>query len=312
MTIDEIKISVPADQKGQRLDAYLARQVQSEHISRSKIQTLLQQGNILVNGESKKAKYSISPGDEIIITIPPPVQTEIIPEEVSFQIIHEDDDLVVLSKPPRLVVHPACGHQEGTLVHGLLFRCRIDSGIGGELRPGIVHRLDKDTSGIMVVAKNDFTQQELVGQFKFRAVKKEYLAILDGIPGEQTGRVDLPIGRHPVHRKKMAVNTRNGRSAVTNWKVLESFKSGFCLVALGLETGRTHQIRVHMAACGHPVAGDPVYGKKNSATSKYGIQRQCLHAYILELQHPRSRELCHYEAPLYSDMLRVLELLRED
>ncbi|MHB1014690.1 MAG: RluA family pseudouridine synthase, partial [Desulfurivibrionaceae bacterium] len=193
---------------------------------------------------------------------------------------------------------------------GLLYHCGGLSGMNGELRPGIVHRLDKDTSGVMVVAKTDFAHQALADQFKRREVKKFYQALVDGRPIGQSGRVDLPIGRHPVHRKKMAIR-EDGREAVTNWRVLERFAQGLTLLELGLETGRTHQIRVHMAALSHPVAGDSVYGRKNSHYPKMGIIRQCLHAHTLSFSHPRTGENLQFTAPLWPDMLYTLELLRQ-
>jgi 23S rRNA pseudouridine1911/1915/1917 synthase len=295
---------------GQRLDQYLARQLEPEGLTRSRIQQLIRTGMVLVNGSSLKAKYLLQIGDKLTVTIPPQIPSELVPEPVDFVTLYEDEDLIVLVKPPGVVVHPAAGHSSATLVHGLLHHCGGLSGINGELRPGIVHRLDKDTSGVMVVAKSDFAHKALASQFKEREVKKVYQALVEGSPTAQSGRVDLPIGRHPVHRKKMAIR-EDGREAVTNWRVLERFSLGLTLLELGLETGRTHQIRVHMAALSSPVAGDPVYGRKNSLYPEMAITRQCLHAHTLAFSHPRSGEKLQFVAPLWGDMLYTLELLRQ-
>lgn len=281
-------------------------------MTRSRIQQLIRAETVLVNGIVRKAKYLLQAGDNLSLAIPPETSSvsELIGEPVAFVTLHEDDDLIVVAKPPGVVVHPGSGHSTATLVHGVLHHCGELSAINGDLRPGIVHRLDKDTSGVMVVAKTDFAHQALADQFKRREVKKIYQALVDGKPIGQAGRVELPIGRHPVHRKKMAVR-EDGREAVTNWRVLERFVQGFALLELGLETGRTHQIRVHMAALSHPVAGDPVYGRKNSRYPELGITRQCLHAHTLSFSHPRTGENLRFTAPLWPDMLYTLELLRQ-
>lgn len=300
------------EKSGQRLDLYLASQLEAEGLTRSRIQQLIRAEMVLVNGIARKAKYLLQVGDTLAVTIPleVPFASGLIAEPVAFVTLHEDDDLIVLAKPPGVVVHPAAGHSTATLVHGVLHHCGELSGINGELRPGIVHRLDKDTSGVMVVAKTDFAHQALADQFKQRKVKKIYQALVDGKPIGQAGRVELPIGRHPVHRKKMAVR-EDGREAVTNWRVLERFSQGLTLLELGLETGRTHQIRVHMAALSHPVAGDSVYGRKNSRYPELGITRQCLHAHTLAFSHPRTGENLQFTAPLWPDMLYTLALLRQ-
>jgi 23S rRNA pseudouridine1911/1915/1917 synthase len=295
---------------GQRLDLYLASQLESEGLTRSRIQQLIRDEKVLVNGIARKSKYLLQAGDTLEVTIPPKPSSYLVGEPVDFVVLYEDEDLIVLVKPPGIVVHPASGHRTATLVHGLLHHCGGLSGINGELRPGIVHRLDKDTSGVMVVAKNDFAHQALADQFKRRAVKKIYQALVHGRPTYQSGRVDLPIGRHPVHRKKMAIRD-DGREAVTNWKVLERFAQGMTLLELDLETGRTHQIRVHMATLSFPVAGDSVYGRKNSHCAAMGITRQCLHAHTLAFSHPRTGENLRFTAPLWPDMLYTLELLRQ-
>ena len=296
---------------GQRLDLYLADRLKDESLTRSRLQQLIRDGLVLVNGMRQKAGYLVQAGDTCVVVLPPPTPLALIAAPVAFVCLYEDEDLLVLAKPPGVVVHPACGHEGGTLVHGLLHHCQSLSGINGELRPGIVHRLDKDTSGVMVVAKSDVAHHGLVEQFKGREVKKIYQAIVQGIPAAKTGRIDLPIGRHPVRRKKMAVR-EDGREAVTNWRVLEEFFQGFALLEIRLETGRTHQIRVHMAALGHPVAGDAVYGRKSSLLPQMAISRQCLHAHTLAFSHPRTGEFLEFTAPLWPDMRQTLLLLRQD
>jgi len=252
-----LKFKIPAERAGQRLDLFLADKVSA--LSRSRISSLIRTGNIVVNGKSSKAGYRLKTDEQIEVRVPPPQPMDIVPEHVDFAIIHEDDDLVVIAKPPDIVVHPACGHQKGTLVHGLLDRCDNLSGINGTERPGIVHRLDKDTSGVMVVAKNDRTHHALVELFKTRQVKKVYRAIVDGCPTANQGCISRPIGRHRGNRKKMAVLEHGGREAVTCWKVLEKFPQAMTYLEVKPETGRTHQIRVHMSYLGHAVVGDTLF-----------------------------------------------------
>ena len=297
---------------GQRLDRCLSLWLKAETLTRTRLQTLIREGSVLVDDSTKKAGYLVRQGDRVTVSVPPPQQTELTGQEVPFILLYEDDAIVVLSKPPGVVVHPACGHAEGTLVHGLLFHCPNLSGISGELRPGIVHRLDKDTSGCMVVAKSDQAHQRLVAQFKGKEITKIYHAIVLGCPTQSRGTVDLSIGRHPVHRKKMAVREAEGRPAVTHWQVMERFVAGFSLVQVRLETGRTHQIRVHMAALGHPVAGDQVYGGKGKDVSRFGIARQCLHASRLAFRHPVTGAAMEFSAPLWPDMEALLARLREN
>lgn len=299
---------VTPDLSGKRLDLLVDDLDTCGELTRSRIQHLIRAGNILVDDAIRKTGYRVRAGETILIRLPPPQPTSLIPQELDFTVLHEDQDVIVLSKPPGLVVHPSHGHFQGTLVHGLLHHCRNLSGIGGELRPGIVHRLDKDTSGIMIAAKNDLAHQSLIKQFKGRTVEKIYLALLAGMPGSRSGRMAAAIGRHPVHRKKMAVLQQGGRESVTNWEVLEYFPR-FSFVRLKLETGRTHQIRVHMAAMGCPIAGDPVYGKKNRIAD-LPIARQCLHSSSLTFDHPRSGQRLSFTAPLWPDMENILRLLR--
>ena len=294
---------------GQRLDMFLAGQPQLVEFTRSGIQGLIRDGQVLVNDLVRKTGYRLHADERITVNIPPLAPSPLLPEKVPFEVLYEDDDLVVLSKPPGIVVHPACGHQHGTLVHGLLYHCDNLSGISGEERPGIVHRLDKDTSGAMVVAKNDLAHHALIEQFKARTIKKKYRAVLAGHLSPLTGRIDSPIGRHPIHRKKMAVRPQNGREAVTTWQVQKEFPEPYTLVELGLETGRTHQIRVHMASLGCPVAGDSMYGKMTALDKDLGITRQCLHSYELSFLHPRSGQPIICIAPLWPDITSVIDKL---
>ncbi len=306
------QLTVDNSHQRQRLDTYLADVLCDSDLSRSRIKNLIESAAVLVNGVQVKTSYRLRELDRIMITVPEPAPSELRPEAIEFPILHEDEDLLVISKPPGLVVHPGCGHQNGTLVHGLLFHCDDLAGVGGEERPGIVHRLDKDTSGILVVAKNDRAHQDLLGQFKERQVTKIYRALVNGRPVGEKGRIDRPIGRHPVQRRKMAINERQGRTATTNWRVLESFAEGYTYLELELETGRTHQIRVHLAALGHPVTGDEIYGRQNrQLLSELGVKRHCLHSYRLGFRHPRSGENLLFTAPLWPDFQAVLESLRQ-
>jgi len=297
---------------GQRLDQFLALNgpILVGDFSRGMFQDLVARKLVLVDGQPRKNNYRVR-GQEIVqIYVPPPSLSELVPEPIDFPILYEDEHIIVLCKPPGLVVHPACGNLTGTLVHGLLHHCADLSGINGQVRPGIVHRLDKDTSGVMVVAKNDCAHHCLADQFKHKTAKKVYHAILDGVPSMECGQVSTPIGRHPVNRKKMAVLVDRGREAMTKWKLLAGFGRLYSLVEIMIETGRTHQIRVHMASIGLPVAGDPVYGKKNDRNKDYGIRRQCLHASSLSFLHPATKEMVKFSADLPEDMATVLEQLQ--
>ena len=305
-----IELLVKDDSRGRRLDQFLGHygQLRLKGYSRSRFQQLIHRGLVLIDGLPQKAGYKLRLNDKIQVFIPPPEPVELVPEKIDFEIIHEDDDLLVLSKPPGVVVHPAAGNPSGTLVNGILYHCRDLKGIGGEIRPGIVHRLDKDTSGVMVVAKNDLSLNSLMRQFKDRKVRKIYHALLAGCLPEDRGRLVSMIGRHPVNRKKMAILERGGKEAITNWRVLARLKDDFTLVEILLETGRTHQIRVHMASCGAPVAGDEGYGKKKSGQQPE-ITRQCLHASILSFNHPVTGEELTFRAPLWPDLEAVLRSL---
>lgn len=305
-----LRITVAPKDGGQRLDLFLSLSSQTINLSRSRVQKLIRSENVLVNNQRQKPGYLVQSDDKVSIEIPPPQPVALVPEKVFFKILYEDSDLIVISKPPGVVVHPACGHEHSTLVHGLLDHCSNLSGISGELRPGIVHRLDKDTSGVMVVALNDPTHHSLANQFKNRHVEKIYHAIIDGHPKKSKGCITLPVGRHTVNRKKMAVREQSGRAAVTHWKVLEQLATGFTYVELQLETGRTHQIRVHMASSGHPVTGDLLYGRKKQNYTSLQIKRQCLHAHVLAFTHPTTYEKLRFTAAIWPDMQNILELLR--
>ena len=271
-----------ADRDGERIDAFLARSV--ENLSRSGAQKLIEDGFVLRSGKAAKKNDKLIEGEEISLTVPELKETDITPREMPLSIVYEDEDVLVVDKPKGLVVHPAPGHQDDTLVNGLLFALgdRL-SGINGELRPGIVHRIDKDTSGLLAVAKNDYAHTVLASQLKDHTMARTYEAVVCGNLKEDSGTVDAPIGRHGTDRKKMCVTQRNSRNAVTHWEVVARYR-GYTHVRCRLETGRTHQIRVHMAHIGHPILGDSVYGRKKP---ELGQDSQCLHAGALCFRHPR-------------------------
>ena len=295
-----------ADIPGERLDAFLARL--GENLSRSAAQKLIEEGRVLRNGRPGKKNDKLNPGDTIEYTIPEPKEVDITATEMPLDIVYEDDDLLVINKPKGLVVHPAAGHQDDTLVNGLLYALGDDlSGINGELRPGIVHRIDKDTSGLLAVAKNDYAHTFLASQLKDHSMARTYDAIVCGSFREDSGTVDAPIGRHPSDRKKMCVTQRNSRNAVTHWEVVERFR-GYTRIRCRLETGRTHQIRVHMASIGHPILGDTVYGHKKP---ELGLSSQCLHAGALCFTHPRTGQPVLVFAPLPDYFEEVLAKLRK-
>ena len=295
-----------ADISGERLDAFLARTV--ENLSRSGAQKLLEEGCVLLRGKPGRKNDKLSVGDEVEVTIPEPKTVDIAPKEMALDILYEDDDVLVLNKPKGLVVHPAAGHQDDTLVNGLLYAMGDSlSGINGELRPGIVHRIDKDTSGLLAVAKNDLAHAVLASQLKDHSMARTYEAIVCGSFREDSGTVDAPIGRHPSDRKKMCVTQRNSKNAVTHWEVVRRYR-GYTHVRCKLETGRTHQIRVHMAHIGHPILGDTVYGHKKP---ELGQDSQCLHAGILCFRHPRDGRPVIVHAPLPEYFQQVLEKLEK-
>ena len=293
-----------ADMPGERLDAFLARC--AEGLTRSAAQKLIEEGCVKRNGKPGKKNDKLNVGDEIDYTIPEPKEVDIAPTEMALNIVYEDEDVLVINKPKGLVVHPAAGHQDDTLVNGLLFAMGDQlSGINGELRPGIVHRIDKDTSGLLAVAKNDYAHRMLASQLKDHTMARTYECIVCGSFREDSGTVDAPIGRHPSDRKKMCVTERNSKHAVTHWEVVARYR-GYTHVRCRLETGRTHQIRVHMAHIGHPILGDAVYGHKKP---ELGLSSQCLHAGALCFQHPRDGRPVLVFAPLPEYFAQVIEKL---
>ena len=295
-----------ADTAGERLDAFLARC--GENLSRSAAQRLIEEGLVKRNGKPGKKNDKLNMGDEVEFSLPEPQEVDIKPTEMALDIVYEDEDVVVLNKPKGLVVHPAAGHQDDTLVNGLLHALggRL-SGINGELRPGIVHRIDKDTSGLLAVAKNDYAHVMLASQLKDHTMARTYEAIVCGNLKEDSGTVDAPIGRHPSDRKKMCVTQRNSKEAVTHWEVIARYR-GYTHIRCKLETGRTHQIRVHMASIGHPILGDTVYGRKKP---ELGQDSQCLHAGALCFQHPRDGRPVMVFAKLPEYFEEVLEKLKK-
>ena len=295
-----------ADQNGERLDAFLSRQ--GDNLSRSAAQKLIEAGAVRLNGKLPKKNDRLNLGDTVEYTIPEPKEVDIAPKDIPLEIVYEDEDVAVINKPKGLVVHPAAGHQDDTLVNGLLYAMGDSlSGINGELRPGIVHRIDKDTSGLLAIAKNDLAHTVLASQLKDHSMARTYEAIVCGSLREDSGTVDAPIGRHPTDRKKMCVTQRNSKPAVTHWEVVERFR-GYTHIRCRLETGRTHQIRVHMAYIGHPILGDTVYGHKKP---ELGQSSQCLHAGALCFRHPRDGRPILVFAPLPDYFQQVLEKLRK-
>ena len=295
MSESRFEFLAEAGDAGTRLDHFLAARISD--LSRSRIQALMGEGHVIVNGEPKLRSCKVHAGERIVLTVPPAIASENLPEDIALEILHEDDDLIVINKPPGLVVHPAPGHAGGTLVNALLHHCKSLSGIGGVERPGIVHRLDKETSGCLVAAKNDAAHQSLTEQFAGREVRKIYLAIATGTFKKAKGTINVPLGRHPVYRQKMGVLLRGGgREARTDWLVLTTLPCG-TLVQCTLHTGRTHQIRVHLKYLGHPVVGDEVYGKRA------GFSRQMLHAWKLGFSHPRTGNPLDFTAPIPPDFV---------
>lgn len=303
--MERVLTAAPED-AGLRLDAFLAQRLPD--LSRSRIQQLLEQGCILVEGKPGKKNRRLTPGERILLDLSEPAEADPEPEEIPLDILFEDADLLVINKPKGMVVHPAPGHESGTLVNALLHHCGDSlSGIGGVKRPGIVHRLDKDTSGLMLAAKTDRAHASLAAQLGDHSLHRVYAALLIGTPRPAEGVVDLPVGRHPRDRKKMAAGVPGGRSAVTHYRVLESFP-GYSYAECVLETGRTHQIRVHMASLGHPVAGDPLYGGKCALP----LSSQCLHAREICFRHPVTGEDMTFSCPLPPEFSAVLQKLRNE
>lgn len=300
---EKIVIDISADAEEERIDKLLARSMDT--LSRSFLQKLLKDGNVSVNGKTVKANYRVKDGDRVEFFVPPAVEPDILPEDIPLSVLYEDEDVLVVDKPKGMVVHPAAGHYTGTLVNAVMFHCKDNlSGINGVLRPGIVHRIDMDTTGSILICKNDFAHNAIAQQLKEHSICRRYRAIVCGVIREDEGTVCAPIGRDKKDRKKMAV-TPDGKEAVTHYQVLERFKE-HTYIECRLETGRTHQIRVHMASKGHPLLGDEVYGR---GKSKYHCQGQCLHAMILGFVHPTTGEYIETTAPLPDYFQHLLEIL---
>ena len=298
--------SFTADTAGERIDALLARNV--ENLSRSAAQRLLEQGDVLVNGAAVRKNYKSNLGDEISVTLPQAEEVELVAQNIPLDVVFEDEDVIVINKERGMVVHPAPGHSDGTLVNALLYHCGDSlSGIGGEKRPGIVHRIDMDTSGLLIVAKNDFAHRFLSDQLSDHSLSRVYEAVVYGRIREDSGTVNAPIGRHPTDRKRMAIVAKGGRDAVTHYEVIARY-NGFTHIRCRLETGRTHQIRVHMEKLGHPLLGDMVYGRKRA---EKGLEGQCLHARELRFIHPRTGEEVHLQTELPEYFQTILAKLGE-
>lgn len=302
-----------------RLDLFLTEQL--PELTRSQLKRLIEQEQILVGNQPAKVGEKLKGGETICVTFPAVRATEVVAQELPLQVLYEDAHLIVINKPAGLVVHPAPGHSEGTLVNALLHHCHDLAGIGGELRPGIVHRLDKDTSGVMMATKDDHSHLRLAEQFQVHSITRRYIALVHGLLSKDVGRIDCPIGRHPLERKKMSGKCRNGRRAVTHWQVLQRFPDDrLTLVELNLETGRTHQIRVHFAEMNLPLVGDPLYGKSSRIkelkdgelrTLLSSLGRQALHAKILGFTHPISGNYMEFESPLPEDLQVILTYLHK-
>lgn len=299
------ELHLTAVQSGERIDRFLSGDL--EGLSRSYIQKLLKEGGITVNGKAVKANYKLNAGDEILVQIPDPEPMDILPEDIPLDILYEDEDILIVNKPKGMVVHPSPGHYSHTLVNAVLFHCggRL-SGINGVLRPGIVHRIDMDTTGSLLICKNDRAHQILADDLKEHNITRRYHAVVHGNLKEDTGTVNAPIGRHPVDRKKMSTKAPNGRHAVTHYRVLERF-GNYTYIECELETGRTHQIRVHMASIGHPILGDAVYGP---AKCSFKLEGQTLHAKILGIKHPSTGQYMEFDAPLPEYFETLLKRLR--
>ncbi len=303
MEDENIYFTVSNEDAGKRIDTYISEKI--ENMSRSHVQKLIGENNVYVNNREARSNYKIRIGDIIKVVIPEPVVLNLVAEDIDIDILYEDEDVVVVNKPQGMVVHPAAGNYTGTLVNALLGKCNLSS-INGVIRPGIVHRIDKDTSGILVVAKNDVSHNNLAEQIKNHTVSRVYIALAEGIIKDDEGTINAPIGRHPVERKRMAVVSRNGRNAITHFRVLERYKEN-TLIEARLETGRTHQIRVHMAYIGHPLVGDPVYGYKKQ---KYKLIGQALHAKTLGFIHPTKCEYMEFNAPIPEYFKNLLNKLK--
>ena len=304
--MDQKLIQASAEHSGIRIDRFLSEQL-PEH-SRSYIQKLIKDGRVSIGGKTVKSNYKIAGTEEISLLVPDQVLPDILPEDIPLDILYEDQDLIIVNKPKGMVVHPAAGHYSGTLVNALMYHCKDDlSGINGVMRPGIVHRIDRNTTGSLLVCKNDFAHNAIAEQLKVHSITRKYRAIVHGNLKNDQGTVDAPIGRHPIDRKKMAIEPRNGRNAITHYRVLERF-GNYTYIECQLETGRTHQIRVHMSSIHHPIVGDDVYGPAKCPFSD--LQGQTLHAQVLGFIHPRTGEYMEFSAPLPEYFENLLTKLR--
>ena len=305
MAEEKIEFTASAEEEGSRLDAFLSRKL-SEY-SRSFLQKNIKNGCVQVNDKPSKASYKVGNGDHITFEVPALTEPQIEPENIPLDILYEDDDVIVINKPKQMVVHPAPGHYTGTIVNGLMYHCKDSlSGINGVMRPGIVHRIDQDTTGVIVACKNDQAHQCIAQQLKEHSITRKYHAIVLGHL-EEDGTVEGKIGRHPIDRKKMALNEKNGKEAVTHYHILDRLNNKYTYVECQLETGRTHQIRVHMASIGHPILGDQVYGPQKC---RYHLTGQTLHARTLGFIHPRTKEYMEFEAPLPEYFQKLLKNLQ--
>lgn len=303
--VEELQFTVTNEQSDKRIDCFLAEQCAD--LTRSHIQKLVKEGCVTVNGKAVKVSTRTAEGDQVCLALPKAQEVEILPEDIPLDIVYEDQDVILVNKPKGMVVHPAAGHARGTLVNALLYHCRDElSGINGVLRPGIVHRIDMDTTGILIVCKNDFAHNHIAAQLKEHSIVRRYYALVHGVIRED-GVVDAPIGRHPIDRKKMAINHKNGKPAVTHYHVVKQYRN-YTFIVCQLETGRTHQIRVHMSSIGHPLVGDTVYGP---AKCPFALQGQTLHAYVLGFVHPRTGEYMEFQVPLPEYFSALLEKLPE-
>lgn len=303
--MEKYEFTIDEQYDGKRLDSFLSNKFEDK--SRTYFQGLIEDGNVKVNGKIKKSKYKLNVNDSIEVEIPDPVELEVKPQNIPINIIYEDNDVIVVNKPQEMVVHPAPGNYEGTMVNALLYHCTDLSGINGVIRPGIVHRIDKDTSGILVVAKNDNSHNKLAVQFKDHSMMRTYYALVEGVIKNEGGTVDQPLGRHPKDRIKMAI-VKDGKRAVTHYKVIERYKS-HTLVQCNLETGRTHQIRVHMASIGYPLVGDPVYGYKKQ---KFNLKGQVLHAKQLGFVHPSTDKYVEFDSELPDYFQNLITRLKNE
>ena len=304
--MDKIIFRVEKENAGIRIDKYLSDNM--EDISRSYLQKLLKEKSITVNEKEIKANYKVQEGDVVSVSVPEPEEPDILPEEIPLDILYEDDSLMVVNKPKDMVVHPSTGHLSGTLVNAVLFHCKGNlSGINGIMRPGIVHRIDKDTTGALLICKTDTCHRILAEQLKVHSITRKYRAVVQGNLKDDEGTIEGPVGRHPADRKKMAINYKNGKEAVTHYRVLERFGNA-TYIECQLETGRTHQIRVHMASIGHPLLGDTTYG---SSKNPYHLQGQALHAMVIGFLHPVTNTYMEFTAHLPEYFLKLLEKLRK-